>query len=150
MAESHVVSDLIAKHADLSGLTRFHRAEIERIASDLKHLDATIKLFAPEMDLRHLGSKRRVNSSRTSGFRLFESRQSHIWVLDQLREAVEPLTTAMMAERVIVAKGLEESMELRAAIQRTLPGTLRSLEKRRLVEDAGRAENGLAVLWRIA
>jgi len=148
MAESHVVSGLVAKHAELAGLIQFHRTEIERVASDLKHLDATLKLFAPEMDLRSLGSKR-VNSSRTGGFKRFESRESHTWVLDQLREAVEPLTTVIMAERIIIAKGLEESRELRTSIQRTLTGTLRRLEKRGLVEDAGRAENGLTVLWRI-
>jgi len=149
MAESHVVSGLVAKHAELAGLIQFHRTEIERVASDLKHLDATLKLFAPEMDLRSLGSKR-VNSSRTGGFKRFESRESHTWVLDQLREAAEPLTTVMMAERIMIAKSLEDSRELRTSIQRTLNGTLRRLEKRGLVEDAGRAENGLTVLWRIA
>lgn len=83
MAESHVVSGLVAKHAELAGLIQFHRAEIERVASDLKHLDATLKLFAPEMDLRSLGSKR-VNSSRTGGFKRFESRESHTWVCQRI------------------------------------------------------------------
>lgn len=149
MAESHVVSGLVAKHAELAGLIQFHRTEIERVASDLKHLDATLKLFDPEINLRSLATKR-VHSSRTGGFKRFESRESHTWVLDQLREAEQPLTTVVMAERIMIAKGLEESRELRTSIQRTLNGTLRRLEKRGLVEDAGRAENGLTVLWRIA
>ena len=51
MAESHVVSGLVAKHAELAGLIQFHRIEIERVASDLKHLNATLKLFDPEIDL---------------------------------------------------------------------------------------------------
>jgi monoamine oxidase len=149
MAESHVVSGLVAKHAELAGLIQFHRTEIERVASDLQHLDATLKLFDPEIDLRSLGTKR-VNSSRTGGFKRFESRESHTWVLDQLREATEPLTTNTMIVRIIIAKGLEDTKELRTSIQRTLTGTLRRLEKRGLVEDAGRADNGLSVLWQIA
>lgn len=149
MAESHVVSGLVAKHAELAGLIRFHRAEIKRVASDLKHLDATLKLFAPEMDMRSLSTKR-INSSRTGGFKRFASRESHTWVLNQLRETEQPLTTVIMAERIIVAKGLEDTRELRTSIQRTLTGTLRRLEKRGLVADAGRADNGLTVLWRIA
>lgn len=149
MAESHVVSGLIAKHTELAGLIQFYRTEIERTVSDLKHLDATLKLFDPQIDLRSLGTKR-VNQSRTGGFKRFESRESHTWVLDQLREAAEPLTTNVMTERIIIAKGLEDTKELRTSIQRTLTGTLRRLEKRGLVEDAGRADNGLSVLWRIA
>lgn len=58
MAEPHIVSGLVAKHSELAGLIQFHYAEIERVAADLKHLDATLKLFAPEIDLRTLGSKR--------------------------------------------------------------------------------------------
>ncbi len=148
MAEPHVVSALVAKHAELAGLIQFHRTEIERVSSDLKHLDATLKLFDPAIDLRSLGAKR-VTSSRSGGFKRFENKESHIWVLDALREAAQPLTTVMMAEQIIVGKGLEDTRELRASIQRTLTGTLRRLEKRGLVEDAGRANNGLTVLWRI-
>ena len=132
MAESHVVSGLVAKHAELAGLIQFHRAEIKRVASDLQHLDATLKLFAPETDLRSLGSKR-VNSSRVSGFKGFDAHESHTWVLNQLREAGEPLTTVIMAEQIIIAKGLDDTRALRTSIQRMLTGTLRRLEKRGLV-----------------
>ncbi len=51
MAEYHIVFGLVAKHSELAGLIIFHRAEMARVAADLKNLDATLKLFAPEMDL---------------------------------------------------------------------------------------------------
>lgn len=151
MAESHVVSGLVAKHAELTGVIQFHQAEINRVTSDLKHLGATLKLFAPELDLRGLGTKRVTRSSASvGGFKHFKNRESHTWVLDQLREAQQPLTTGVMAERIIIAKGLDDTKELRVSIQRTLTGTLRRLEKRELVKEVGRAGNGLSALWQIA
>lgn len=105
MAESHIVSGLVAKHSELAGLIHFHQTEIERVAADLKHLDATLKLFAPEYDLRSLGVKRvrKNNSSNMGGFKRFANRESHTWVLDQLREAAQPLTTGAMAEQIIIS-----------------------------------------------
>ena len=150
MAESHIVSGLVAKHSELAGLIQFHHAEIERVAADLKHLDATLKLFAPEIDLRTLGSKRVRKFFVGGGFKRFKSKESHTWALDQLREAKQPLTTSVIAEQIIVAKGLDDTKELRVSIQRTLTGTLRRLEKRGLVKDVGRAGNGLSALWQIA
>jgi hypothetical protein len=58
MSESHVVSGLAAKHEELAGLIEHHMQEIRRLDADLKHLDATLKLFAPDFDLRSLGVKR--------------------------------------------------------------------------------------------
>lgn len=149
MAESHIVSGLVAKHTELAGIIQFHRTEIERVATDLKHLDATLKLFAPEIDLRTLGSKRAYKSSM-GGFKRFKSKESHTLVLDQLRDAAEPLTTAMICTAIIADRGIEDTKEIRISIQRTLTGTLRRLEQRGLAKDVGRAENGLSALWQIA
>ncbi|EXI92366.1 MAG: hypothetical protein AW12_00662 [Candidatus Accumulibacter sp. BA-94] len=52
MAESHVVAALITKRAELAALIEHHRKEMGRLADDLAHLDATLKLFSPEIDLR--------------------------------------------------------------------------------------------------
>ena len=149
MAESHVVSGLIAKHAELAGIIQLHRTEIERVAADLKHVDATIKLFSPETDLRSLGAKR-VTSTSTSagGFKHFKSRESQTMILDQLRVAAEPLSAVMICTAIMADRGMEDSKELRISIQRTLTGTLRRLEKRGLVEEVERS--GLTVFWQLA
>ncbi len=149
MAESHVVSGLVAKHSELAGIIQFHRAEIERVAADLKRLDATIKLFAPETDLRSLGVKRMTSSSASvGGFKHFKSKESHTLVLDQLRVATEPLSAVMICTTIMADRGMEDTKELRISIQRTLTGTLRRLEKRGLVKEVERA--GLTVFWQIA
>jgi monoamine oxidase len=149
MAESHVVSGLVAKHSELVGIIQFHRAEIERVAADLKHLDATIKLFAPETDLRSLGAKRVTSSSASvGGFKHFKSKESHTLVLDQLRVATEPLSAPMICANIMVDREMEDTKELRISIHRTLTGTLRRLEKRGLVKEVERT--GLTVFWQIA
>ena len=45
MAESHVVADLITKRAELAGLIEHQQKEMARLADDLAHLDATLKLL---------------------------------------------------------------------------------------------------------
>ena len=57
MAESHVVSSLISKRAELLGQIEAHQKEIQRISEMLLHVDHTIKLFSPEFDLRSVKSK---------------------------------------------------------------------------------------------
>ena len=149
MAESHVVSGLVAKHSELAGIIQFHRAEIERVAADLKHLAATIKLFSPEIDLRRLGAKRVTSSSASvGGFKHFKNKESHTLVLDKLRVATEPLTAAMICTAIMADRGMDDTKELRISIQRTLTGTLRRLEKRGLVKEVDRS--GLTVFWQIA
>ncbi|WP_297476325.1 hypothetical protein [Ferrovum sp.] len=149
MTESHVVSGLVAKHSELAGIIQFHRSEIERVSADLKHLDATIKLFAPETDLRSLGAKRVTRSSASvGGFKHFKNKESHTLVLDQLRVATEPLSAPMICAAIMADRGMEDTKELRISIQRTLTGTLRRLEKRGLVKEVERA--GLTVFWQIA
>ena len=149
MGISFVVSGLVAKHSELAGIIQFHRTEIERVAADLKHLDATIKLFSPEIDLRSLGAKRMTSSSASvGGFKHFKSKESHTLVLDQLRVATEPLSAVMICTAIMADRGMEDAKELRISIQRTLTGTLRRLEKRGLVKEVERS--GLTVFWQIA
>ncbi len=148
MAESHIVSGLVAKHSELAGLIKFHRAEMARVAADLKNLDATLKLFAPEIDLRSLGTTRVRKVSIGGGFKRFKCKESHTLILDQLRVATKPQTTAMICTAIMSDKGIEDTKELRTSIQRTLTGSLRRLCQRGLIKEAGR--KGLTVLWQIA
>ncbi len=147
MAETHIVSGLVAKHAELVGIIQFHQTEIERVATTLKHVDATLKLFSPELDLRSLGA-RRYRKSSVGGFTRFKSKESHTLVLDQLREAAEPLTATMICTTIMADRDIEDTKELRLSINRTLTGTLRRLAKRGLVKEVGRA--GASALWQLA
>ena len=48
MAESHVVSALVRKRAEIAGLIARTERQLGQFRADLVHLDATLRLFAPE------------------------------------------------------------------------------------------------------
>lgn len=148
MSESHVVSGLAAKHEELAGLIEHHMQEIRRLDADLKHLGATIKLFAPEFDLRSLGVKR-VRQASMGGFKVFKPGESQRLILDALRETGQPLLTADIMGWIIQRKKLDDSPEVRATMLRTVTGALRRLEDRELVRSTGSGQ-GRALTWTLS
>jgi len=103
MAESHVVAALITKRAELAGLIEHHRKEMGRLADDLAHLDATLKLFSPEIDLRTIRAKgHRVRN------RFFRPGECQRMVLDIFREAEgAALSSRQIGEALTARRGLE-------------------------------------------
>ena len=57
MAESHVVSGLVAKRAELAGQIEAHRRELAQLEAHVEHLDGAIKLFAPDYKLEGIRAK---------------------------------------------------------------------------------------------
>jgi len=51
MAESNVLSGLVAKRGELAGEVEHYRRELQRLAEALGHVDATIRLFDPSYEL---------------------------------------------------------------------------------------------------
>lgn len=64
MAESHFVPALISKRAELAWLIKHHRKKMGRLAGDLAHLDATVKVFSRKIDLRTVRAKAHQVRSR--------------------------------------------------------------------------------------
>lgn len=100
MAESHVVSGLVAKRSEVSGLISHYQHEIARLQGDMQHLDATIKLFDPEYDLRTIRPKQVRQSSR-----LFANGECHRLMLEALREMGGQGSTGEIAQRIHACKG---------------------------------------------
>jgi hypothetical protein len=83
---SHVVSALVDKRAEIAGRIRKMEQELGQFRADLVHLDATIRLFAPELEPRTIPAKA---IRRSDGwFALGEMRRL---VLDALRGASRPM-----------------------------------------------------------
>jgi hypothetical protein len=143
MAESHIVSGLVAKRGEMAGLIDHHQKQIVQLAADLGHLDATLKLFAPDMDLRTLRPKE--HRERNAWFRPGEAPR---FILDTLRQSVTPLTSRDLTEHLIALKGMDGGADLIEAIQKTLGTTLRTLLKRGTIAEGPRM--GVARTWRIA
>lgn len=144
MAESHVVTGLVAKRAELAGLIDHHRKEVERIGGDLRHIDAAIKIFSPDTDLRAI--RARPHQERSVLFRPGEAPRA---VLDVLRRAGGPLTSRETVERILAARKIEATPERIGAVQKSVLIVLKSLEGKKLVRIAAVAKGGIRS-WTIA
>jgi len=140
MAESHVVSGLVAKRGDMAGLIEHHQKAVARLSADLAHLDATIKLFSPDFDLRTVRAK--AHRRRSSHFAQGECQRL---ILEIFREAGgAELSSRQIAESLVQRKGLEDNIEMIEQMQKTAAGVLRRLEGN-LIQLTGKA--GKAQVW---
>ncbi|NTV88306.1 MAG: hypothetical protein HGA21_16385 [Burkholderiaceae bacterium] len=143
MAQSLVVSGLVAKHRELAGLIEHHRKEIERLDADLAHLCAALKLFAPGLDMRTLRPKehRRRND-------YFRPKERPRFILDTLRQAREPMSARSLAQFAVGSMGLEGGEKTVEAIQKSLQSALKTLKERGAVVEGPRI--GLSRSWTLA
>ena len=102
MAESHVVSALANKRAEIAGMIARAQQQLGQFRADLVHLDATIRLFAPAMEPETIPPKR--------------IRQSDLWfepgglsrrLLDALRRAGAPIRAPDLVRAVMIDNGLD-------------------------------------------
>ncbi|MFZ6675240.1 hypothetical protein [Undibacterium sp. Xuan67W] len=119
MAESMVVSGLVLKRAEVAGQIASFKTEIIRLQGALSHLDGSIKLFAPEFDLRTVKAKR--TNKRNQYFAKGEAQRM---VLDAMREAGKPLNSREITDRLLKRKGIASSAELIARIQKNVIAVL--------------------------
>ena len=95
------VQGLIRKRTDLAGEAETLRAQLGDRLSALDHIDATIRIFKPDIDLADLPE--RIAPPALSGTRGEFQR----FLLDQLRKADGPQTTHDLARAVMVERGLD-------------------------------------------
>ncbi len=100
MAESHVVTALIRKRAEIAGQIEHAQTQLRQIIIDLDNLDATLRLFKPDINSKEI--RPRAVAIRHAVFRgeLFRL------VLDTLRQSTVPLTTLDLAEHLMAQRGL--------------------------------------------
>ena len=138
MAESHVVSGLIAKRSEMAGLIEHHQKAIARLAADLTHVDATIKLFSPEVDLRTVRAKN--HRARNQYFKPGECQRL---ILEIYRDAAgQELSSRQVAEQMVLRKGFENTSDMIEQMQKNAVAVLRRLEGKlfQLGNGIGRAQ----------
>jgi hypothetical protein len=136
MAESHVITGLVAKRAEITGQIEAYQAELSRLQSSVAHLDYTIKLFAPEYDLRSICGKRTHARNQ-----YLEHGEAQRHILDILRTAVKPMSSRDIVDVLLERKGIAPTAILIAKVQKIILGALHRLEKRGIVI-ATKADNG--------
>ncbi len=101
MAQAHVISALRDKRSELAGMVNRLEQELVGHRASLTHLDATMRLFDP--DIRPEEIRPRRQRARNAWFHSGECLRL---IHDVLRDASQPLTTRELAERVIEAKAI--------------------------------------------
>ena len=104
MADTHVMTALNRKYAELLGLLRQSEARSIELAANLAHVEATIRLFVADWDSASIAPRRPKAPSRWQG----KGRAIQA-ALAVMRVAGEPLTAREITLRAMDAKGIEAS-----------------------------------------
>jgi hypothetical protein len=140
MAEPHVIGALRDKRAELDGMLRQLEQQLAQQRANLAHVDATMRLFDPDIRPKDIRPKRL--RARNAWFRPGECLRL---IYDELREATQPVTTRELAERIMRVKAIPAADDdRRERVQKTLLGSLN-----RAKQTIVRVEIAGVVSWRL-
>src|SRR6195952_890221 len=140
MAEPHVIGALRNKRSELAGTVRQLEQQLAGHRANLAHLDATMRLFDP--DVRPKDIRPRRIRARNVWFRQGECLRL---IYDELREATQPVTTRELAERIMRLKAIPPAdSDRRERVQKTLLASLN-----RAKQTIARVEIAGVVRWRL-
>jgi hypothetical protein len=103
MAETHVLSALAKKRAEVSGEIKHYEKLLKQSKLNIQSIDQTIHIFDDTYDLRTIKAKR-VHKER-----YFKTGEAKVLILDVLRTATEPLSTNDIAKKLAFNKGIDDN-----------------------------------------
>jgi hypothetical protein len=116
-----------------------NRKQAERLADDMRHVKAVIRLFDPNYDIRRISVKRRYQCNN-----IFKRGTLFRSAIDTLRKAPEPMTARELVMAMLAAKSIvEPSAKQIQAIYSGVQVSLRNNEGRGVV----RAGEGMPARW---
>ena len=142
MAETHVISALTKKRAEVLGEIKHYEKLLKTYKINLQSIDQTIHIFDESYDLRTIRAK------RVSSERYFKSGEAKIMILDILRRATEPINTTNISKMIASEKGIDydEGFSLER-FSKIVLASLTRCETSNLIERIGK--DGLSILWQI-
>ena len=142
MADTHVISALVKKRAELRGDKIHYKQLIATLDKDLQTIDATIKIFDVDYDI---SSIKPVIKSRN---RFFNNGEAKILVLEVLKSSNLPLSTDKISEIIAINKNLSfENKTDKSNFQKSILLALNTCLSNNLVEKV--SKNGLFIVWKI-
>jgi hypothetical protein len=136
------VSALVRRHAELAGEIEALEARIDQLRADLVHLHAAIRIRDPDANPAAIKPKR----PNRRGCPWFGHGEVGRLMLDALREAVEPLTSAGAARRIMERRGLDPGGRVAPRRMEGMVGPALRRREGRMVE---RIVNGRALRWKV-
>jgi hypothetical protein len=143
MTDTHVISALRTKRAEVSGHIHDLDKRVARMRANLANIDAAIRLLSPGTDPDAIPPKRTYRRTK-----YFARNEIARLALDVMRSADTPLAAKEIALAMMRAKGLALGDDaLCATVADMLLVTLRSLTKRGTVTKTGVSRNAQ---WAVA
>jgi hypothetical protein len=139
----YMVEGLAKKRAELAGEIERTHDKLRALALDLEHVDATLRIVAPEMAVEAIKSK--VFRPPADWSKRGEMARV---VLSILRTARAPMTTREMAERMVVERGWQATAPVLNAMTRRVACALRRQRELGLAR-SNEGEAGFWQLWEI-
>lgn len=139
----YVLTGLVKRRAEMAGELEAAHQRIAQLVKDIEHLDATIRIMAPDFEPETVAPKlfRPPEDWSKRG-------QMSRLVLGILRTAKQPMTTREIAAQMILQRGLAMDDRMLRTMTKRVAGALRDQrEKGRAVSDTGL---GTYQLWEIA
>jgi hypothetical protein len=140
MTELHVIGALRNKREELAGVLRQLEQQLVQQRANLAHVDATMRLFDPDIRPNDIRPKR--PRARNAWFRPGECLRL---IYDELHEVTQPVTTRELAERIMRVKAIPAADDdRRERVQKTLLGSLN-----RAKQTIARVEIAGVASWRL-
>jgi hypothetical protein len=141
MERPNTVAGLVAKRAEIAGKIENLQDQLRELVIALDHVDATIHIFDPSIELEDIRAR-----PVPPAHHAFRGEVTRI-VLTTLRDAPRPLTTAEIAQEVMMARGLDVgNKRLAKAFLKRVGACLRHWQVRGTISAAG--ERGGYKIWR--
>ncbi|HLK83376.1 MAG TPA: hypothetical protein VKT99_18055 [Xanthobacteraceae bacterium] len=100
------VDYLVRLHADIGGRIKANREEANRLADDMRHVEAVLKMFDPTFCVRAIAARR-----RRQGNPWFKRGTLFRQALEVLRGAAEPMTAKEITAAVLASKGIMDATD---------------------------------------
>ena len=142
MADTHVISALVKKRAELRGDIIHYKQLIATLDKDLQNIDATIKIFDVDYDI---SSIKPVIKSRN---RFFNNGEAKVLVLEVLKSSNLPLSTDKISDIIATNRNLSFENKIdKSNFQKTILLALNTCLSNNLVEKV--SKDGLSIIWKI-
>ncbi len=142
MADTHVISALVKKRAELRGDIIHYKQLIATLDKDLQTIDATIKIFDVDYDI---SSIKPVIKSRN---RFFNNGEAKVLVLEVLKSSNLPLSTDKISEIIATNRNLAfENKADKSNFQKSILLALNTCLSNGIVEKV--SKDGLSIVWKI-
>lgn len=145
MAETHVVSALMDKRAEILGEIEFRHKEIARLTQDLTHLESTLSIFSPNISIAT--QKPKEYRMRLSPFKHGEL---PILIMEMLRLSEKPMATNEIAYKLAENRGLPTDKDYDRVVK-PVHSVLQRMRRSGVVCHVGRVvgAGGGAILWKL-